>query len=247
MSDKPRDGKELLEMMQAQAERNWRDALENWGVEFSPDATRDEIRELYNAEFLKRKEESEERDRQLADSWQQAEKQEQFRGFLKSIPPRYRNASVNDLKMSVTTQSLLNGASGVILGSNGNGKTHLEWALGRAWAEKGESVKIVKAQEFLHTIKFKDDPYEYMKRNLRGKVKHLIIDEIDKIFESKADFVYLNYLVDMRYEWMLQTVVVGNGTIQAFIASLGQSIFARLSGEGGVGVEMGGKDWRDVK
>lgn len=163
--------------------------------------------------------------------------------FERITPKRYRAAGLNNIGKSDDIRRLAEGASGVLLGSNGTGKTWLAWAMGHSWVQKGESVKIVKAQEMLHAIKCNEKPYDFIRKTYDG-TRHLIIDEIDKIFESKADFVYLNYLIDRRYEWMRQTVVIGNGNVQAFIAALGQSIFSRLCGEGGVSLEVESADRR---
>jgi len=114
----------------------------------------------------------------------------------------------------------------------------------REWVNAGDRVEIVKAQKLLFDIKTADNPYEYIERNYGRRVKRLVIDEIDKIFESKADFVYFFYLVDYRYEWMLQTLVIGNGDQASFLEALGQSVFSRLTGDGGVFIQFDGKDKR---
>lgn len=164
--------------------------------------------------------------------------------FAKSIPTRYLNASIRDFKMGDNANAILNGASALMLGNNGPGKTHFKWAVCREWITRGETVMVVKAQELLYDIKRRDDPYRYIREAFGRNAVHFVVDEVDKIFESKADFVYLNYLVDFRYEWCLQTFMIGNGDKNSFLAALGQSIFSRLTGDGGVYIKFEGKDRR---
>lgn len=199
--------------------------------------------EYWNA--LKAKNEAEKAQEEAENEKKKAyERQMDIERFEKSIPTRYINANISDFRMKGDASAILEGASGLILGNNGPGKTRFKWAVSREWVNAGDRVEIVKAQKLLFDIKTADNPYEYIERNYGRRVKRLVIDEIDKIFESKADFVYLFYLVDYRYEWMLQTLVVGNGDQDSFMEALGQSIFSRLTGDGGVFIQFDGKDRR---
>ena len=190
-------------------------------------------RKIEEAEFRKRWEEQAPQRR--LDSW-----------FFGRVPPRYKDAKIEDFRMNKSIDRLLNGSSGILFGNNGPGKTHLMWALAREWTLKDEEWEIVKAQRFLSEIKGKDDPYGFMDQSfgMDSKKVHLVIDEIDKIFESRADFVYMNYLIDTRYEYLLQTICVGNCTTEDFIGALGQSVFSRLVGDGGVALQLNGEDRR---
>ena len=184
-------------------------------------------------------EEAEEKARQKA-----YELKARIEDFNRQIPTRYKTADIGEFNMGVKSRAILNGASALMLGNNGPGKTHFKWAVAREWVYAGDTVVLVKAQELLYDIKRRDDPYRYIRDNYGKSVKHLVIDETDKIFESKADFVYLNYLIDFRYEWMLQTFMIGNGDKDSFLAALGQSVFSRLTGDGGVYIKFEGKDRR---
>lgn len=172
---------------------------------------------------------------------------EDARRFLKTIPPRYRHASLAQMRMTEPLEQIIKGASAVILGNNGLGKTYLAYALAKEWIERGETVEVISASELLHQMKAQDDGiYTYIKRNYRHRIIHLLIDEIDKIFESKADHIFLNYLVNMRYEWMLQTIILGNGNMSQLQKSIGNSIVDRLVKEGGVALDCSkaDRDWR---
>ena len=164
--------------------------------------------------------------------------------WRRRTPPRFRDADISNVGSGRQMQAILSGASALILGANGVGKTYTAYALAKAWAEKAQDAMVIKATELLGAIKSCPDPFKAIRERYGRSVRHLVIDEIDKIFESKADFVYLNYLVDHRYEWMLQTVVLGNGDKQGFIDNLGQSIYSRLTGDGGMGLVLNRPDRR---
>lgn len=189
------------------------------------------------------KKEAEERDlnsghltaKQLADKWRA------------KTPLRFRDADIAKVGSGRRMTAILDGASALILGANGAGKTYTAYALARAWSEMAHDAIVIKATEILGNIKSSADPFKAIRDKYGKSVRHLVIDEIDKIFESKADFVYLNYLIDFRYEWMLQTVVLGNGTKEDFIGNLGQSVYSRLTGDGGIGILLNRTDRRKEK
>ena len=167
-------------------------------------------------------------------------------GVFKSlIPPVFREAEISDFSKGIQDRArlIVDGGSALILGDNGLGKTRLAWAVAKEMNAKGKRVKYVEAQRLLFDIKRQDDPYGYIDRMVERN-DCIIIDEIDKIFESKADFVYLNSLVNQMYQWMKQVVILGNGKKDEFIASLGQSIYSRLRGNKGMDIVLTGKDRR---
>lgn len=168
-----------------------------------------------------------------------------LKAFESIIPPRYRDAEISDFGegLQKKIEQLVEGGSAIVLGGNGVGKTRMAWAIAKALKRRKKEVVYVKAQILLFDIKRQDDPYRYCEKEF-GRCDCLIIDEIDKIFESKADFIYLNYLFDYRSEWGRQNIVLGNGDRQTFLASLGQSIFSRLRGNGGQEITLTGKDRR---
>lgn len=202
-----------------------------------------EYKEHLQEEQIRHQKELEEQKKAEREAWIRS----RLEKFQREIPPRYKDANINQLKMNDTTKKILEGSSAVIVGNNGFGKTHLLYALAREWIGRGETVVIISAQELLYNIKSKDNGlYDYIKANYKTGVQHLMIDEIDKIFSSKADHMYLNFLVNMRYEWMLQTVFIGNGNIQELKEGVGNSIVDRLTKEGGVSIDCNksNRDWR---
>lgn len=178
--------------------------------------------------------EQEERERQDEERQRKAEIEERVTALEKITPTVYKNSELTDFSQALQGKinALLEGKSALILGDNGVGKSHLAWALARTLTRQGQKVVYVKAQLLLFGIKTKSDPYQFCTMTYGRKVDCVIIDEIDKIFESKADFVYLNYLIDYRWEWGKQIIVLGNGNKNQFIESLGQSIYSRLRGNG---------------
>ena len=167
--------------------------------------------------------------------------------FRKRIPRRYRDADLSKDFHSPFVMNLFRGQSGVVIGGNGIGKTRLAWALASAWKNQqpfSEAAIIVKGAELLSEVKAIDgDWYRYIRENY-GKNSHLFIDEIDKIKGSEADWMLLTYLIDYRYEWMRQTVVMGNCTKDEAIKLLGQSSYSRLTGDGAEAYHLSGTDRR---
>lgn len=247
-----KNGRSFLTDYKIQKERAFQEFCANNGLPYIPDTDipdtgsplRDKAMNLFEAAMKAAAEKKKQEEEQEKARQKEIELQMRVEEFNKTIPTRYVKATVDDFKMGKNAQAILNGASALMLGSNGPGKTHFKWAVCKEWVKAGDTVKVVKAQELLFDIKRRDDPYAYIREAYGKRVKHLVIDETDKIFESKADFIYLNYLVDFRYEWMLQVFMIGNGDKGSFLEALGQSIFSRLTGDGGVYVLFDGKDRR---
>ena len=182
-------------------------------------------------------------------SEEETRRQALLQSFEKTVPARYRGADLyQDFTISPGgfIEAFMNGQSGVLAGGNGIGKTRLAWALARYWKQKDPmcSVEIVKGAALLSEIKATEgDWYRYI-RDEYGKADHLFIDEIDKIKGSEADWMLLTYLIDFRYEWCRQTIVIGNCTRENAIQLIGQSSYSRLAGDGAEAYHLTGKDRR---
>ena len=169
-----------------------------------------------------------------------------LRLFEQTVPARYRNADLAADFSAPFIAKLQQGQSGVVVGGNGIGKTRLAWALARFWKQQDPqcSVQIVKGAELLSEVKAVDgDWYRYIREEYGGS-GHLFIDEIDKIKGTEADWMLLTYLIDYRYEWMRQTVVLGNCGKDEAMRLLGQSSYSRLSGDGAEAYHLVGTDRR---
>lgn len=171
---------------------------------------------------------------------EEANKQQRINFALQNYktitPPRYIEANIGDFHPNADVQALIKGKNGILLGSIGSGKTRLAYAMAKEWALNGETCKIEKAFILLSKIKSSQDPFNYIFNNYI-KDKHLVIDEIDKIFQSKADLIYLNSIIDDRYNNLNQTILIGNSAFQTkdeaqneIIQNLGMSIYSRLCG-----------------
>lgn len=182
-------------------------------------------------------------------SEEETRRQALLQAFEKTVPARYRGADLyRDFTMvpGGFIEAFMNGQSGMLAGSNGLGKTHLAWALARHWKREDPScsVEIVKGAALLSEIKATEgDWYRYIREGY-GKVDHLFIDEIDKIKGSEADWMLLTYLIDFRYEWCRQTIIIGNCTRENAIQLIGQSSYSRLAGDGAEAYHLTGKDRR---
>ena len=204
-----------------------------------------------------RQADEEERQRIVAETARaarRAEIDEALKRLAKETPTRYLGASLDDFTMGKTPlsaerASLISGESRLLIGTAGIGKTRLAWALMRHWTEKGETCRVVKAQELLSEMKALQakgiDTYGEIRNRYGRDLQHLVIDEIDKIYGTQADYMLLSFLIDIRYEEMLQTVVMGNRPKDRTVEELlGSAPFSRLSGDGAEARYVVGKDMR---
>ena len=169
-----------------------------------------------------------------------------LQAFENSVPARYKDADIASDFSAPFIEKLKEGQSAVVVGGNGIGKTRLCWALARHWKQENPNttVQIVKGAALLSEVKAVDDDWYRYIRETYGKSEHLFIDEIDKIKGSEADWMLLTYLIDYRYEWCWQTVVLGNCGKDEAMRLLGQSSYSRLSGDGADAYHLTGTDRR---
>ena len=166
--------------------------------------------------------------------------------FIESIPIRYRDSDLGRDFPADFLSCLRNGHSGLILGGNGIGKTRMAWALAIYWKRENPeiTIQVVKGAELLSEVKAADgDWYQYIRHHF-GNSKHLIIDEVDKIRGSETDWMLLTYLIDHRYEWKRQTIVIGTCHKDEAIRLIGQSSYSRLSEDGGMAYWLQGENRR---
>lgn len=157
------------------------------------------------------------------------------------VPKRYASACRTDFMDSVA-QLFTFEQSALIIGGNGIGKSHLAWAIAKEAKRSGKSVEVINMYRLLSSIK--SAPDWYLSVDLYSKFDVLIIDEYDKCHGSESDFVLVSELVDQRYDEMLPTIIIGNGDDQQAQRLLGQSVYSRLTGDGGRLYKLGGTDRR---
>ena len=206
--------------------------------------------EADNKAFIeKEKEEAAKRDALIRENYIK----NQFKAFIKTLPAHYREATLekvykpdspawNELVKSLDRDN----KSALITGPNGCGKTYLAISLTKHWKSIGETAEYTKSVDVLANIKEHqlENPYRYMQEHYGRNCQHLILDEIDKIRATDADYVYLTYLHDIRYENDLQTIYFGNlKPGQSNKDLVPQSIFSRIK-EKGYSLVLDGGDRR---
>lgn len=189
---------------------------------------------------------------------QEREIQERTKGeivkFDSRIPPRYKDASIDDFSEgNAVIRHILEDGSCLLSGSPGIGKTHLIWACGKELVKKGvlsSSIAIVNLQSLLCDIKENgSDNWSRYIQDKWGRYRYLFIDEYDKIYNSKADYVVISDLISYRYDYMLATIISGNGDSDTAIDILGQATYSRITGQGDKGYlfRLSGEDRRKKK
>lgn len=197
-----------------------------------------DLKPSHRDEFSSWKEEKEKKTAETEKAEKAMKEKAEWEAFLQTIPARFREASPSTLSKDFQKiyQGLSEGKSGLLYGKNGPGKTYLAWCAAKDWRKHNETFAIEKGIETMSWIKSHFADGGDVTDDIRAKylkIKHLVIDEVDKIFETQADFVYLTYLIDIRYDEMLQTVIITNKmNKQEIIDSIGQSVYSRLTEKG---------------
>jgi DNA replication protein DnaC len=155
------------------------------------------------------------------------------------VPDRYKSSTLdsyrNDaFKASAEYRMLVNGASAIIYGGYGCGKTHLGWALCKNRWDKGDDALYSTAQSIYTSIKRQfggGDPELEMRKHQTAP--YLVIDEIDKSYGSQLEYITLFEIVNYRYNWLLPTVVLLNAEKKEDIPALiGGACYDRLGAAG---------------
>jgi len=136
----------------------------------------------------------------------------------------------------------------VIIGSRGAGKTQLAVCAIRAACKKGLSAKYAKALNFFLDIRetyHKEDKSEKEVLGSYCDPALLVIDAIENRSESEFENLLLNHLIDMRYDQLKDTILIGNLDETKFAASMGPSIIDRIH-ECGIKIICNWKSFRRV-
>ena len=162
--------------------------------------------------------------------------------YMSTVPPRYKDADLSDFNSGARiVDHILRGGSCLILGPTGCGKTRLMYAIGKSLVKTygyGEievntlTMLISKIKSNAGSQDWADYTYEHYGVN----TSLLIIDELDKIKGNRSDYEIVNLIIGERYNHQLQTVLVGNGTLDDAREILGDASVSRLIGdkEGGM-------------
>lgn len=175
-----------------------------------------------------------------------------FEAFMKTVPERYKNASMSDFNEGATiVDHILTGGSCLLTGSVGCGKTRLIYAICKSLCKNYSPGDVVVNTlsgliSSIHENSGASDWLDYTNEKYCKQTKLLCIDEFDKCKFSKSDFEIINHIVNERYNNQLQTVVVGNGDLKKAFNILGEAVVSRLTGrtDGGRHFQQDGKDRR---
>lgn len=169
------------------------------------------------------------------------------------VPPKYRDVTLASLdpERRPLAARVVAGASGLVIGGNGTGKTAFLMALFKELVGRDVTVRYAHAKTISDLINAEvyDERRtleEVVRRDWGRNVEVLLVDELDKMTDSQASRINLYELVDWRYSHMLQTVAVANATPDTILQRIPQDVYSRLTGdaEGGFRAVFGGSDRR---
>ncbi len=162
--------------------------------------------------------------------------------FMSTVPPRYKDADLSDFTSGARiVNHILSGGSCLILGPTGVGKTRLMYAIGKSLVKTfgyGQ-IEIHTLTMLISSIRSNSgsqDWADYAHEHYGVTTSLLIVDELDKIKGNRSDYEIINLIIGERYDHKLQTVLVGNGTLDEAREILGDASISRLIGdkEGGM-------------
>lgn len=157
--------------------------------------------------------------------------------------------ALSDCRLIATGES---DRSVLMLGPNGIGKSMLASlaviARGGYYYTMYEIATMIKQS---YTVKAEESELQIVKRLAQCPV--LVIDEMNRSYGSKAENVWLSYIIDKRHSKGLPTIICGNlhkmrsckngGCDECVEHYLGSDVCSRLFQDADI-IEMKGEDWR---
>ena len=133
-----------------------------------------------------------------------------------------------------------------LLGIRGAGKTQLAVEAIRGQLEAGREGRYVKAMDLF--IRFreafrKDGPKENDVLEEFTRPDILVIDAMEERGETQFEDRMIAHLIDLRYDAMLDTLLISNQTKDAFSKAIGNSAVSRIN-ETGATVECNWESFR---
>ncbi len=166
---------------------------------------------------------------------------------LDTIPPRFKSSTFSNYEGREEVKDWLKGGrSAIIHGSNGVGKTHLAFASIRQQIESDIDARYILAADYFDMIKETFVPGGNAKSIVQqlANVPYLVIDEVDKVHNTRTEFVYLYRLINERWNLMNNTVVISNAEDRKdLVQFIGSSSIDRLLDDG-KRFELKGESWR---
>ena len=144
-------------------------------------------------------------------------------------------------------EKLLSGIIAVFIGNRGSGKTQMSICAIREMCKLGKSARYTKALNFFLDIRetFRKDA-ECSESNIIEKYCDydlLVIDAIENRSDSAWENLLLNHLIDIRYDRIKDTILIGNYNEKQFAENMGLSIVDRIH-ECGIKIVCNWKSFR---
>jgi DNA replication protein DnaC len=150
-------------------------------------------------------------------------------------------------KWEILKNELGKGIIIMIIGNRGAGKTQLASCAIRESCKMLRPSKYIKALSFFlevrKTYKNNSERSEHDVIREFTRPQLLVIDAIENRSDTPFENLLLNHLIDLRYDAMKDTIVIGNLTEAEFAASVGVSIVDRIY-EGGIKIVCQWKSFR---
>lgn len=144
-------------------------------------------------------------------------------------------------------QSIGKGIIAMIYGNRGAGKTQLAVCAIRAACAEGRSALYTKAMNFFLDVRatYRENNTATEKEIIKKycSPELLVIDAIENRSDSPFENLLLTYLIDVRYDQMKDTILVGNFSGEQFAANMGPSVVDRIH-ECGIKIACNWKSFR---
>lgn len=124
----------------------------------------------------------------------------------------------------------------IFIGNTGTGKTQLATSLAIEFIKKGINCLYTTVFDIMLKIKRswkdKSDLYEDEVIDRYSSKNILIIDEVGVQFESETERLYITKIIDIRYNNLLPTILIGNVTIKELNNIIGDRAIRRIKENG---------------
>lgn len=223
-------------------------------------ATPEELAELKRAADERERQELADADARRVRESEDASRTERERieREIAAFPKRYADATFENYQLysdeksriaqQYTIECLRSGNSLVMYGKNGTGKTRLAYAFLREKILAGKRCKYILAPSLFDEIKntYAKESYDTSQSLVDRYASYdfLVIDELDKTFGTRAEFIGLYRIINARYDDLKPTVIMTNADDATVIDIVGRSCYERLIEYPGTAVKMEWKSFR---
>jgi len=151
---------------------------------------------------------------------------QEMRFSYADIAKRFRGSVLSDFdeQTSVAAKEFIDGdgwRSLIMLGNVGTGKTHLAAALAKEFSKNGNAI-------YTTAMSMSERVMEDRSAHFFNKHGLLIIDEITRTYETKAERNRFFDIINYRYENLMPVIIIGNTDLKGVIDSIGPALADRL-------------------